>query len=297
MKLTHYSVEQFPKNKDITGLSDEQKEIRIKQKKKPKEKTRTCNRCWKTQPIKEFYIRNKATGARRLSCRDCLIKQQGCIEVGKLRFAKKIANKGFRRCSDCKQILPLTKFNRQKNVYKGRQHVCYDCMHKRVKEYVNKQKKEIGDFYIRQYGLLKGITKFTKKIKAQLKEEIIKRRSAKYFIDGQEFVTLADFARYIENKYGLPVTTTEKRIQDGKTEEECKLSEHEMRKKYSGTIKGKVVVTDTVTGEVFEFNNTKDENLFKMFSLSTITRCIKTGEKTKTAKNSKYSNPCFIKRI
>ena len=62
-------------------------------------------------------------------------------------------------------------------------------------------------------------------------------------------------AKYIENKYGIPITTTEKRIYDGKTEEDCKISKYECRSKWSGTFKGAIKVTDTVTGEVFIFNN------------------------------------------
>jgi hypothetical protein len=43
---------------------------------------------------------------------------------------------------------------------------------------------------------------------------------------------------------------------------------------------GRIKVTDTITGEVFEFDNTNDERLLKMFSKSTVTNCVKTGKKT-----------------
>ena len=71
---------------------------------------------------------------------------------------------------------------------------------------------------------------------------------------------------------------TEKRISEGKTEEECKLTENEMRVLKSGTNKGKIKVTDCKTGQVFVFKNTKDKGLLKMFSGDTITKYIKTGE-------------------
>ena len=88
---------------------------------------------------------------------------------------------------------------------------------------------------------------------------------------------------------------TEKRISEGKTEDQCKLTESEMRS--LAYTKGKVKVTDSITGEVFEFNNTSDPNLRKMFSTSAITRCILTGELTKVTSLSKYKNPCSISRI
>ena len=114
-------------------------------------------------------------------------------------------------------------------------------------------------------------------------------------MDGLGFVTVADFARYMEEKYGLPITMTEKRISQGKTEEQCKLSESEMRS--IAYTQGKVKVTDTVTGEMIEFNNTADEKLNKMFSKSAITKGIKTGKKTRVTALSKYKNPCIIARI
>ena len=44
---------------------------------------------------------------------------------------------------------------------------------------------------------------------------------------------------------------------------------------------GKIKVIDTVTGEIFEFKNTKDAGLLKMFSTCAITQCLKTGNKTR----------------
>lgn len=87
---------------------------------------------------------------------------------------------------------------------------------------------------------------------------------------------------------------TEKRIMEGKTTEECRLTESKMRS--IAYTQGKVKVTDTVTGQTLEFNNTADEKLNKMFSKSAITKGIKTGEKTRVTALSKYKNPCIIAR-
>ncbi len=295
MGSTGYSLEQFPKNKDIVNLSDEQKFIRQNLKKYVYKDKFTCVKCGKEQPIQEFYVADINTGRRKKSCRDCQMKAADVIEIGKFRFAKKILDKGFRRCSVCKEIKPITDYTKSKTGYRGYSNNCYECSNKLHGEYLKKQQEEIGLFYIKQYGLRKGISEFTNEIIEQLKTEIIENRKPKYFIDGLEFVTVADFARYIEVKYGLPVTMTIKRIYEGKTEEQCKMTESEMRS--IAYTKGKIKVTDTVTGEVFWFNNTNDEKLTKMFSRSAITRGIKTGEKTRITGLSKYKNPCIITRI
>ena len=64
----------------------------------------------------------------------------------------------------------------------------------------------------------------------------------------------------------------------------------------SGTNKGKIKVTDIVTGKVFYFFNTKDRELSKMFGLSTINEGIKT-KKPVGGKRSKYPHPCLIERV
>lgn len=293
--ITNYSIEQFPKNKDIVNLSNEQEFIRRTKKKYIYKDTFVCIKCNREQPIQEFYIADKNTGRRKKSCRDCQMKDADVIEIGKLRFAKKILDKGFRRCSVCKQIKPITDYTKSRTGYRGYSNNCYECSNKLHGKYIRKQQEEIGLFYIKQYGLTKGISEFNDEVIKQLRLEIIENRKPKYFIDGLEFVTVRDFARYIEQKYGLPITMTEKRIADGKTEEQCKLTESKMRS--IAYTHGKVKVTDTVTGEVFEFNNTRDDGLLKMFSISAITKGIKTGEKTRITALSKYKNPCIITRI
>ena len=106
-----------------------------------------------------------------------------------------------------------------------------------------------------------------------------------------------DFARYILETYSHPITMTEKRINMGYSEEECKLSEFEMRRLKSGTNKGNIKVTDTVTDKVWYFFNTKDAELMKMFSLWAVTKAIKSGKTTGGYRTSKYPNPCKIERL
>jgi hypothetical protein len=293
---TGYSVEQFPKNKNITNLSDEQKFIRQNQKKYVYKDKFTCVKCSKELPIQEFYVSDINTGRRKKSCRDCQMKAANVIEIGKLRFSAKILDKGFRRCSVCKDIKPLDAFKKNKNQHKGISNNCYDCANKLHKEFVDKQTEEIGLFYIKQYAISNyGNKNLTEKDIETYRQEIIKKRSFKYFLDGNSFVNVTDFANYIQNKYGILKATVLNRIHQGYSEQDCIISEGEARSK--AYTKGSVKVTDTVTGEIFKFNNTANEKLNQMFSKSAITKGIKTGDKTRITGLSKYKNPCIITRI
>lgn len=296
MTAVQYLVEQFPKNKNFSNLSKEQEDIRKNQKEYTYKEKFTCVKCGYEQPIQEFYVADKKTGRRKTSCRDCQMRAEGIVEIGKFRFSKKIFEKGFRRCSICKDTKPITEYYQKENAFGGRSHSCKNCNYQLTQKFIKSQKEEIGLFHVKQYGKRNyGIVEFDENIITKLKNEIIENQKPKYFVDGKSFVTIKEFARYIENKYGLPIGTTEKRISAGRTEEQCKLTESQMRS--IAYTQGKIKVTDTITGEVFEFNNTADERLIKMFSRATITRCIKTGEKTRITSLSKYKNPCIIARI
>lgn len=293
-----YSIEQYPKFKDFDNLqlNEYQIEIRNNQKKYKYSKSKTCTKCHKKLPIKEFYIKDKETGRRSGHCRDCQMREADVLEIGKNRFADKIEAKGFRRCSICKNIKPLSEFTKNKGQKNGISNNCYECSNRLHSEYLQKEKEEIGEFYVRQYGLRNGITEFTEGIIEQLRNEIIESRKPKYYLDGNEFLTGTDLADYILNEYDIPITTTLKRLTEGYNESDCIIKESEFRSLKSGTNKGKIKVTDTVTGEVFYFFNTKDKELAKMFGLSTVTKGIKTGLPV-GGKRSSYCNPCLIERI
>ena len=294
-----YSHTQYPSFKDINPeeLSNDQILIRSNRKQFTYDKTIKCRSCGKELPITEFWLKDKKTGRRSTKCRDCSLRDQGVVEIGKTRFAMKVFEKNFRRCSVCKNLMPLTEFSHDKNRYGGYSNNCKTCNALGVSGLQKKGKSDITDWYVREYGKRKGVVVFDEVILNELRNEILEKRKPKYFIDGKEFVTIADFARYIESEYGLPVTMTEKRIADGKSLEECKLTENEMRS--AAYTKGKIKVTDTVTGEVFEFKNTLDKGLRKMFSTATITQCLKSGRLAgaRDIKTKKYPNPCKIERV
>lgn len=289
-----YKLEQFPKNKEINNLSTQQLVIRAKKKYEYGEE-KACNCCGKDQPIAEFYIKDKATGRRANKCRDCQMKDEDVVEIGKYRFSKKIMDKGFRRCSVCKDTKPITSFYKSKHQYKGYSNICYCCQDRLHKQYMMNQRDEIGLYYIKQFAKrVHGVTELTEELIDKYRSEIFEKRNAKFFLDEKEFVTLADFARYVEEEYGIRQGTVCNRVWKGYNEKECTLTEGEARR--SGNIKGAIKVTDTVTGKIFIFSNTRDEELLKMFSGKIITNSIKSGKETTGKGRSKYRNPCIIER-
>lgn len=292
-----YEINQYPKNKniDLCKLNDYQIIIRNNQKKYKYKKTFTCRQCFIKQCINEFYVKDKKTGRRDRTCRDCRMKNSGVLNIGKQRFSDKIGEKGFRRCSVCKTIKPLSEYSNQKNKYLGKASNCKKCNSKLVKNLQKTGQKEITDWYVREYGKRIGVNEFNEEIIIELRNKILESRKPKYFLDNLSFVTLRDFAKYVEKKYNIPITTTEKRIFKGKKEEDCKISESKMRS--VAHTKGKIKVTDTITKNILFFENTRDKKLLEMFSKSTISRTIKTGKPTRITKLSKYKNPCLIERV
>lgn len=294
-----YTIEQFPKNKTINAskLNEYQIDIRNNQKKYIYAKEKTCNTCGNKQSINEYYIRDRKTGRRNNKCRDCCLKSQGVLEIGKQRFADKIYNKGFRRCSVCKDIKPLDLFTKNKHQHGGISNNCYECAKKLHDEFVQKSKKEIGEHYVKEYGKRNGITTFDVTVIENLREKIKDSRKPKYKLDGELFLTARDLAKFINRNYNIPITTTEKRINEGANEKECTITEKEYRIIKSGTNKGQIKVTDTITKKVYVFRNTCDTRLGKMISAEAVRKGIKTGNPVGGYRNSLWKNPLMIERI
>lgn len=295
-----YSIEQFPKNKKIETdhLSEHQNFIRKNQKRKKSSEAKICKKCLFELSIEEFYIKDKKTGRRASCCRDCTLKQMGVIELGKRRFSKKLHEKGFRRCTICINIKPFSEYRiNSTEGYAGYDFECKACGKERNTKYVQNQRTEVGAFYIRQIGLKRGIKELSDFEKAKLKTEIAEKRIPRLFMDNHEFVSISQFSKYLKKHYNVPETTTKSRIQAGATELECLISEKEYRSFRNGRNKGLIKVTDTVTGEIFIFANTRSAELLKMFSSSFITKAIKTGNPTSTSKKCKYKNSCIIERL
>ena len=296
-KIKRYAIEQFPKNKLLIGFSPIQLEIRKYQKLKLV-KSKICNQCWNLLPLSEFYTKKRKDNSiyYDCKCRDCRIKNQGAIEIGKHRFAKKIFSKGFRRCSICKEIKPLSDFSKCVNKFGNYSSNCYECNKKKLDKYRESWKNNISDFYVKQYAKRHKIKIDDKNSIDSLRDEIKNKNKPKYFLDGLEFVTKESFSDYIYEKYKISKDATLKRLQKGYKESECIIPEKELRILKNGSNKGMIKVIDTVTKEEFIFRNTRDEKLLKMFSCFTINKGIKTGLPV-GGKRSKYKNPCIIKRL
>jgi hypothetical protein len=294
-----YTQEQWPKNKDLkpSMMSLDQKKLRIKSKKKKYTKeTKICNQCFKEQDIIEFYLKDKKYKRRDCKCRDCRLKNRGVIEIGK---------QGFRRCTVCKETKPLhSHFPKHKSEYLGISNTCKDCNSTLHDSYAKNQRDTIGDFYVREYGKLQGITRFGPKTLQRLRNEIIANRQEKerikYTLDGKGFTNVEEFARYVSKNYDVQHHAVVKRIEKGCTEAECIIPEKEFRSLKSGTNLGQIKATNCKTGEVLLFKNSKDKELRKMFSADTITRYLRSGEEIiylRLDKKNRYKSGYKLERI
>lgn len=87
-----------------------------------------CSCCGKTKKTNEFYV--KKNNIMR-ECKDCTIKKRGVDKLGELRRRKKLAEKGRRICSVCKQEKDLyVDFGKSKNAFMGRSNNCRECVKK-----------------------------------------------------------------------------------------------------------------------------------------------------------------------
>jgi hypothetical protein len=175
-----YIIEQFPKNKDTDAklLSDEMKLIRANKKKIKYGKTKKCNKCFKTLPIKEFYFANKETGRRKLFCRDCqMTHYDNVTEIGKMRFSIEILKKGFRRCGICKDILPLDNFRKSKKYFGGHFHNCISC----DKEYYISKHCTKNNIDRSSYDETKFINRSEAQTKGKIKITNLKTNEVFYF--------------------------------------------------------------------------------------------------------------------
>jgi hypothetical protein len=99
------------------GVFENEKLIKIK-----------CSRCNEVKNVNDFYF--KKNNIKR-ECKDCTIKKRCVNKLGKLRKRKKLAEKGRRICSVCKQEKDLyIDFGKSKNAFMGRSNNCKECVKK-----------------------------------------------------------------------------------------------------------------------------------------------------------------------
>lgn len=102
---------------------------------------------------------------------------------------------------------------------------CKKCRYEIHKQYQIEQRETLGDWYVKEYGkYIYGYIEFNEKLIDELRSELKEKRKPRHNYDGKNFRTTRDFAKYIFEKYKVPITTVEKRIYEGRTEYECTLN-------------------------------------------------------------------------
>ena len=260
-----YKLTQYPANKSITILTGDQQYVRENV---VGNEGIVCVKCGFSQHESNFRFHVKPTqndaGRRDKTCKDCRLKAAGVKEIGKLRFSTAILAKGFRRCSVCKIIKPITDFHHNKKSYGGYANNCSECSYSLHALYFEKVYVPVA-------------------------------KQVKHKLDGNEFITSISFAKYIESKYKIEVAAVLKRVEMGYSDNDCIRTEYDL--KSSKRSEGIIRVTNTVTNEVLKFRSYNDPELLRMFSKSTVLDLMKSGKPSKVIKSSKYQYPCIIQRL
>ncbi len=93
-----------------------------------------CKTCLKSKLLSGYRLRTTRRGVKGIyydaTCKDCHARTRGTKTIGKLSFAKELFNKGFRKCTTCKEIKPLTKYYKNKASSTGINNSCKICMNK-----------------------------------------------------------------------------------------------------------------------------------------------------------------------
>jgi len=186
-----------------------------------------CIDCKCKKTIDDFHIKEKKTGRIDTACKECIAKRDGVKNFGLLTISKELFNKGFRKCSICKDVKELEKFSKNKTSSGGYSHNCYECQTQLTKKYVIEQRENLGDYHLTQYCVRKyKISKeeVTNELRELARIEILEKRKPKFNLDGKYFFNQKDFAKYVYKNYGVPISTVLGRIRDGKKEKDCIIS-------------------------------------------------------------------------
>jgi hypothetical protein len=127
-----YKIKQYQTsvNLDLSQLSIEQIKIRALAIEETGEK-KVCKFCSKNKLLSDYRLRTIRRGVKGIyydaTCKDCHARTRGTKTIGKLSFAKDLFKKGFRRCTTCKQIKPLTEYYKNKASHSGISNSCKNC--------------------------------------------------------------------------------------------------------------------------------------------------------------------------
>lgn len=131
-----YKIKQYQTsiNLDFSKLSKEQIKIRALAAEKPGEK-KICKKCLKNKLLSDYRLRTIRNGVKGIyydaSCKDCHARTRGTKEIGKLSYAKELFNKGYRRCTTCKETKLLTEYYKNRASSTKISNTCKIC-HKKA---------------------------------------------------------------------------------------------------------------------------------------------------------------------
>lgn len=171
-----------------------------------------CSKCGKIDLVDKF--------AENISrCSKCFKNDQKTQSdiIIKKRKNYKYTNEE-KKCNGCGKVKKHIEFPKLDNT-------CKKCRYEIHKQYQIEQRENLGDWYVKEYGKYTyGYNEFTQKLIDELRNELKEKRKPRHIFDGKNFRTTRDFAKYILEKYKVPITTVEKRIYEGRTEFECTLN-------------------------------------------------------------------------
>lgn len=106
--------------------------------------TKVCSICGQELPVDKFYVNKKKKDGYSPACKSCFSYREK-EELQRQRRKKKIAlqaevGEGYKICSHCERILPLSQFNKCKNNKDGLETYCKECRYK--KNQASKAKKK-----------------------------------------------------------------------------------------------------------------------------------------------------------
>lgn len=259
-----------------------------------------CKGCKKDLLDSEFYGKHcydkngKDRGYIHKKCKRCIMLNKGVKNIGQHESQIKIFESGNWKCCTCKIIKPLTEFCSNRSYWTKHNASCRKCMFESHSGFYQNAKENISKSYLniwihQQWQIPSSI--ITDELRKTAKEIVLARRATKkmFHFNGMKFCK-REFAVYLNKKYGISIHRTEKRIEMGKNEKECLISEKELRSARSKPL----IFIDTKTNKTLRFKGIKYAQRGMNIGDAMIRECLLSGEPTRLYNNSKTKSTYFI---
>lgn len=109
----------------------------------PDNSSKVCSICGQELPVDQFYVNKKKKDGYSPACKACFSyrdKEERQKQRRKEKALLAEVGEGFKMCSCCKKILPISQFCKCRNNKDGLEGYCKDCRHEKNK--ASKAKKE-----------------------------------------------------------------------------------------------------------------------------------------------------------